>query len=209
LESQFYDKDKVEVTKEDIERILRNARRLARISSDILTVSRIESRSLKLHKESIDLKKLIQDTIADTEPYIGSNQQLDIIFESISASDDVDNNELLIVKADKSTLFEVLSNLLRNAIKFTEKGTIVISLKKQDSEQRYVVVSISDTGKGIDSAIMPRLFQKFVSGSEIGGTGLGLFISKAIIVAHGGKIWAENNKDGKGATFYFTLPLDK
>jgi signal transduction histidine kinase len=202
LESELYDKDRIEVTKGDIELIIRNARRLERLSSDVLTVSRIESRSLKLHKETIDLKEKIQNNIADAKSYIKSDQQLEIVIEPISAND----NKPVIVEADKSKLFEVLSNLLRNAIKFTEKGTITVSFEKQE-EHGCAVVSIRDTGKGIDPDVMPRLFEKFASGSETEGTGLGLFISKAIVEAHGGRIWAENNHDGKGATFTFTLQL--
>src|SRR5207248_5220314 len=105
--------------------------------------------------------------------------------------------------------------LLRNAIKFTKKGdgTISIEVRKTEGEreepmsgQRFVMISIKDTGRGIDPDILPRLFEKFASKS-FQGTGLGLFISKTIVEAHGGKIWAQNNADGKGATFSFTLPI--
>jgi two-component system sensor histidine kinase VicK len=97
----------------------------------------------------------------------------------------------------------VLSNLLRNAVKFTEAGIIQLSVRKDGG---FAIVSIKDSGKGIDPEIMPRLFEKFATKSD-SGTGIGLFISKSIIEAHGGRIWAENNQDGKGATFHFSLPL--
>jgi signal transduction histidine kinase len=120
--------------------------------------------------------------------------------------------EEIIIEADRIRLSQVISNLLDNAIKFTkeEEGTIsVVVEKKKDSNtntnKEVVIVSIKDTGSGIDSDIFPRLFEKFVSKSSK-GTGLGLFISKSIIEDHGGKIWAENNSDGKGATFAFSLP---
>jgi signal transduction histidine kinase len=103
----------------------------------------------------------------------------------------------------------VILNLLNNAIKFTKEGRIVISaaaVQEKNGHNDVVIVSVSDTGQGIDYEILPRLFTKFATKSETGGTGLGLFISKSIIEAHGGKIWAENNAGGKGATFSFSLP---
>jgi len=110
----------------------------------------------------------------------------------------------IVVEADRSRLTQVISNLLSNAIKFTTEGTISISTEKKDDNQ--VIVSVKDTGSGIDHEILPRLFSKF-SAKSFEGTGLGLFISKNIVEAHGGKIWAENNSDGKGATFAFSLPI--
>ncbi|HEY0580200.1 MAG TPA: HAMP domain-containing sensor histidine kinase, partial [Candidatus Nitrosocosmicus sp.] len=113
----------------------------------------------------------------------------------------------LSIFADKNRINQVISNLLSNAIKFTNRGTIDIIIEKQDSENN-VFINIKDTGFGIDSSILPKLFSKFATKSkEGGGTGLGLYISKNIVEAHGGHIWAENNKDGKGATFGFSLPV--
>ena len=114
----------------------------------------------------------------------------------------------IIIEADKGRISQVISNLLSNAIKFTNEGIISVAAEKKDNE---VLVSVKDTGAGIDAEILPRLFTKFATKSEIGGTGLGLFISKSIIEAHGGRILAENNNTivagQKGATFYFTLPM--
>jgi signal transduction histidine kinase len=105
-------------------------------------------------------------------------------------------------------LTQVISNLLSNAIKFTHEGTIVVTTRKDNTyNSNLVIVSVKDTGKGIDPEILPRLFTKFATNSEK-GTGLGLFICKSIVEAHGGKIWAENNKDSKGATFSFSLPIN-
>jgi signal transduction histidine kinase len=120
----------------------------------------------------------------------------------------------IFVQADKGKISQVIHNLLDNAIKFNNVGTIVIStqMKKEDNQKSdfdEVIISVMDTGAGIDPEIFTRLFSKFVSKSETRGTGLGLFISKSIVEAHGGKIWAENNMNGKGATFYFTLPLSR
>ena len=112
----------------------------------------------------------------------------------------------IIVEADKVRI-GVISNLLKNAIHFTNEGTIhIAAAEKMDYNE--VIVSVKDTGLGIDPEIFPRLFTKFATGS-VTGTGLGLFISKSIVEAHGGKIWAQNNPDGIGATFYFSLPLSK
>lgn len=198
LEASLGSSGEAKITKRDVDMIIRNARRLERLSADILTVSRIETQSLQLYKEEFDLEKKIRNVIADIEPYIKNNaRDLQIVFRTA--------DESVIVEADRSKIFEVLSNLIGNAIKFTEQGTITVSVKRQGGQ---AVVSIKDTGIGIDPKVMPRLFEKFVmTGKRAGGTGLGLFISKSIIEAHGGKTWAENNEDGQGATFYFTLPL--
>jgi signal transduction histidine kinase len=105
----------------------------------------------------------------------------------------------------------VTSNLLINAIKFTKQGTITISTETESHSAEHdgrkgVVVAVKDSGTGIDPAILPKLFTKFASSSD-GGTGLGLFISKNIVEAHGGRIWGNNNENGNGATFSFWLPM--
>jgi signal transduction histidine kinase len=186
----------IRMSKLEVEMILRNAKRLAKLTHDILQVSKIESNSLKLQKEQINLQEKIERVIEDVKPFVDQGKQLQIVFEPKV-------NEPVIVKADRTKLFEVLSNLLRNAIKFTSKGTVKIVLEKSDSE---AIVTIQDTGKGIDPEIMPKMFEKFTSKSD-SGTGLGLFISKSIVEAHGGTISGENNPNGIGAKFRFTLPL--
>jgi signal transduction histidine kinase len=103
----------------------------------------------------------------------------------------------------------VISNILNNALKFTKKGegeSIIVTTEKNKDNNKEVIVSVKDSGSGIDPEILPRLFSKFASKSSK-GTGLGLYISKSVIEDHGGKIWAENNADGKGATFSFSLPI--
>ena len=118
------------------------------------------------------------------------------------------NEKLFLIEADKVRISQVISNLLRNALKFTNEGDLInVTIDTKDNGiKREVIVRISDTGSGIDPKIYPKLFTKFASKSDI-GVGLGLFICKSIIEAHGGKIWAENNTDGKGATFSFSLPV--
>jgi signal transduction histidine kinase len=124
--------------------------------------------------------------------------------------DDVSETEAdIYIEADKYKISQVVYNLLNNAIKFTNEGSITVSVKRKDDKvenKKAIVVSVKDTGKGIDSEMLPRLFTRFATKS-FSGTGLGLFVSKHIVDAHDGEIWAENNPDGKGATFSFTLPL--
>ena len=176
--------------------ISRNAKRLQRLTEDILDVTKIESQSLQLQKERFNLNEVIMSVLADYESQIKKINDVEV---------SLIGKGVFFVEADKGRLNQVISNLLDNAIKFTQKGSIVISTQRKDNDNN-VIVSIKDTGIGIDHELMPRLFSKFASKSFV-GTGLGLFISKSIIEAHGGRIWAENNIDGKGAAFTFTLPL--
>jgi signal transduction histidine kinase len=179
-----------------IDIINRNAKRLQRLTEDILDVTKIESQSLKLNKEKFDINKKILNVINDVEKQISDSNKLKILF--------TEPREAIFVNADKWRIYQVIANLLYNAIKFTKEGIISIITEEKDSK---VIVSIKDTGTGIDPEILPRLFSKFATKSDK-GTGLGLFISKSIIEAHGGNIWAENNPDAKGATFAFSLPID-
>jgi two-component system, OmpR family, sensor histidine kinase VicK len=174
--------------------ISRNAKRLQKLTENILDVSRIESQTLNLHKERVNINEKIRNAVKDIESQI-HNPELKIAF--------LESKDPIYVKADKTRLYQVIANLLGNAIKFTKQGSISVSV---DVTANELVISVKDTGEGIHSDILPRLFTKFATRSEV-GTGLGLFISKSIVEAHGGKMWAENNSDGKGATFHFTLPL--
>jgi two-component system sensor histidine kinase VicK len=181
--------------------VIRNAKRLLRLTEDILDVTRIESNSLNLKKEQFNLNEIILNTISDFRNQIQKEHKDNIKLELFSVEDGI------FVEGDKNRLNQVISNLLSNAIKFTkESGTITVRVQKKDNDDD-VIVSVIDTGTGIDPEILPRLFTKFATKSETGGTGLGLFICKSIVEAHGGKIWAKNNADGKGSTFSFTLPM--
>jgi signal transduction histidine kinase len=174
----------------DVAMITRNTKKLNHLIQNLLDHARIENKVFKLNLEEFDLGGLALASIEDSQSFIGdTGPQLMCDPASIT------------IRADRIRLSEVFNNLLSNAIKFTKDGTIRISMKKEGD---MVKVEVKDTGKGIDPDIMPRLFQKFVTRSQ-GGTGLGLYITKNIVEAHGGKIWAENNKDG-GATFTFMLP---
>jgi signal transduction histidine kinase len=185
----------VEIDKETIASIIRNAKRLDRLASDILDVTRIESKSLKLNKEQFDLSDVISTCVQDLREQMGNDgrdRNVRLVYSPRN----------IIVEADKGRITQVILNLLRNAIKFTSEGVISIDAFRRDDQ---IIVSVKDTGPGIDTEILPRLFSKFVTKSDT-GTGLGLFISKSIIDAHKGTIWAENNPDGKGCTFMFSLP---
>jgi two-component system, OmpR family, sensor histidine kinase VicK len=184
--------------------IMRNAKRLQRLADDILDVTKIESKSLNLKKEFFNLNDVITNNIDDIITNVANNGQRDLIKLLYQPCD-------IFIDADKSRITQVISNILDNAIKFSkanvnkegEVGIININTKKIDGQ---AIVSIADTGIGIDPEIMPRIFDKFASKS-FQGTGLGLYICKSIVEAHGGKIWAENNADEKGgATFAFSLP---
>ena len=213
--------------KKAIEAISRNAIRLDKLAKDILDVARIDSNTLTLNKQRFNLNEKIRNVISDTTNQIrntttttthdssindnNNNKNIKIIFEPAETND-------IFVEADKIRIYQVISNLLRNAVKFTkEGGTISITADVNTDvagggveEKRVVVVKIKDSGTGIDPEIMPRLFTKFATRS-LTGTGLGLYISKSIIEAHGGRIWAESDSHGnrRGATFAFCLPLAK
>jgi len=194
--------------------IVRNAKRLQRLTDDILDVTKIESHSLNLNKERFNLIELISNILQDVTSQIekANSGKLKLVFYKPNGDS---GNQGIVIEADKARITQVFLNLLNNAIKFTEEGTISIDVKaaeENNNDDDVIIVSIKDTGDGIDSEIMPRLFTKFASKCSE-GTGLGLYISKSIVEAHGGKIWAENNSDATvekrtmGATFYFSLPV--
>ena len=203
--------------------LMRNAQRLKRLSEDILDVTKIESQSLKLNKELINLNDVILNAIQDSRNQVAKNRgNIKMVYKP-----DLSGHGI-IVEADRNRLNQVIYNLLSNAIKFTEKEGGIVSIRTEKKKTRdnddEVIVSVKDSGPGISSEMFPRLFEKFASKS-FQGTGLGLFISKNIVEAHGGKIWGENNirnenshianhgedieekGGGRGACFYFTLPI--
>ena len=191
-------RSKTEITKDEIDIILRNAKRLERLSSDVLETARIESESLRLNKQFFSLHELISASIRDAKNQI-DDQDITIRYDPKD----------IVIYADKGRISEVVSNILDNAIKFTHKGNITVSAEVQSNDNgTEVIVLIRDEGPGIDKEIVPRLFSKFVTKSDK-GTGLGLYISKSIVDAHGGKIWAKDNEYERGATFGFSLPLNQ
>jgi signal transduction histidine kinase len=203
--------------------VIRNATRLKQLAENILDTTRIESNALRLEREHFELDRLILDVVKGYGNPLDKEKKVKFEFDG--------PNDQCTVNGDKVRIGQVVCNLIDNSIKFVsmdgdgdkemEKGTISIKIektkinKKRDSpindnngirgEDSFVTVSVKDNGKGIDKEIMPKLFTKFASKS-FQGTGLGLYISKSIIEAHGGRIWGENNEDGKGSTFLFSLP---
>jgi two-component system sensor histidine kinase VicK len=216
LEYEFEQGGKKEITlkKEYFERLVRNTNRLERLASEILDVTRIDDQSLRLNKEHFNLNKIVLDAIEDHRRQLEkSNANTKILYEfkkeeeeeKVPRGTDTPNEDIF-VTADKSRINQVIYNLLSNAIKFTREGLVSISVieKRAKNHTNEIILSVKDTGTGIHPEILPRLFSMFATASEI-GTGLGLFISKNIVEAHGGKIWGQNNADGKGSTFVFSL----
>jgi len=196
--------------------IIRNARKLHRLTDDVVDTTRIETNSFRLKKEAFNLKELIQVLVDEYKSQNNNTMKNDIdnhrnIKLSIMPpiTDEAQNADLFLIKADKGRISQVFSNLFSNALKFTKENDIIyVNLEQKNIDSRKdFIVSIKDTGSGIDPEIFPRLFTKFATKSEK-GVGLGLFICKNIVEAHNGKIWAENNVDsGGGSTFAFNLPL--
>jgi two-component system, OmpR family, sensor histidine kinase VicK len=196
-----------------LDTILRNAKRLERLQDDMLDVTRIEGGSMKMEKESFNLNELIFHVLQDFSTQLKDDTRIKLNYRS--------DGDVWVV-ADKNRIIQLTSNLLDNAIRFTKAGRILVQLRKRKNKKiavnNQVIVSIKDEGPGIDASIMPRLFTKFARKSEK-GTGLGLFISKSIIEAHGGEIWAKNNRisrtrsrgegtdGGTGSIFSFSHPV--
>jgi signal transduction histidine kinase len=202
-----------EKREEILQAISRNAERLQRLTNDILDVARIESKALNLNKEQFKINELISNVVKDYKSQIEKQvEKIKLVYNN--EEDRIEKNDL-VLKADRGRIAQVISNLISNAIKFTKErgdeestGTITITTIEK-KETKEVVINVKDTGTGIDPEILSRLFTKFATKSQSGGTGLGLFISKSIIESHGGRIWAENNKDGNiGSTFSFSLPMN-
>lgn len=200
LKSKVIDKEGIKM----VDIISRNASRLQQLSEDILDIARIETQSLKLNKSKFDLNDLIRNIVESHRKQITGNSMVKIQTELTS--------DKLLVQADRGRITQVINNLVNNALRFTTKGTIAIKTETRNiAETNHlnngVTVYVKDTGQGIDPTIFPRLFEKFATNSS-DGTGLGLYISKSIVVAHGGNIWAKNNSNNqRGATFSFNIPI--
>ncbi len=199
---------------EAVQIVYRNSKKLQTLANNILDVTRIESKSLRLDKKRINLNDVILYAVRDIKTQM-LNGKMKIIYEP----------QEIFVEADRDRLTQVVSNLLSNALKFTREGEIrITAVITRGHERDYrvdldrgkntsntgddekVIISIRDSGVGISPEIKPKLFSKFATKS-FDGIGLGLFISKSIVEAHGGRIWAENNAAGEGATFAFSLPI--
>ena len=220
IEYEFEESDKTEITlkKEYFERLIRNTKRLERLASEILDVTKIDDLSLRLNKKYFNLKEIVLDIVQDHRGELeksNGNTKLSYEFEIEEEENEVPTRQNsfsknIFINADKNRIIQVIDNLLTNAIKFTKEGMVSISVTEKEGKKHNdrIIVSVRDNGTGIHPEILQRLFSRFITGSEI-GTGLGLFISKNIVEAHGGSIGGENNTDGKGATFVFSLPSEE
>jgi two-component system, OmpR family, sensor histidine kinase VicK len=202
-----------------INTIIRNTKKLMSLTTNVLDITRIETNSLTLHKEAVDLRVFLLEHMMDYEKHVmndsecGYKRQLNneerynsrLDFSQLNKHDSHDS---FLAEVDRSRVSQVISNLLDNAFKFTSEGEVIeMEIKREEiNYQKYAVIAIKDNGRGIHTEILPKLFTKFATKSEK-GTGLGLFICKNIVEAHGGTIWAKNNDGGNGATFSFSLPL--
>jgi signal transduction histidine kinase len=215
LVGNIYDNSKDEGQKELLEIVMRNAERLKRLTNNVLDVTRIESHSLNLNKEKLNLDTLISEIIKDYMTNKLKQKNVTIVYDCKNKDHSNNNNNFLFVEADKDRLIQVICNLIDNALKYaTSSQLITISIEKKEEgesekkkKEQIVIVSIKDTGEGIPENILSKLFTKLTIGTSSSGTGLGLYICKNIVEAHGGKIWAENNIDGCGVIFRFTLPI--
>ena len=187
-----------------IQSILRNAKRISKLTNDILDVSRIESNSFKLQKQQTNVRKLIDDLVQDFSLKIPHELEVTIKTDFSKLPPDLES-----VLIDKSRIIQVIGNLIDNAINFTERGTITVRVEfVRGDSNNSMRITVIDPGLGIDPEIKDRLFGKFITKSlNARGTGLGLYLSKAIVEAHGGMIGASSNPDGKGSIFSFTLPI--
>ena len=184
------------VSEEYVQAIYRNALRLQKLSNNLLDITRIENDIFSLKIERFDINKIILDTVQEFVTQIqnsGTKTKNSTLFHSTEGS--------LYVWADKDRISQVILNLIDNACKFTQNGKITISTKLEDG---MIVTSVKDNGSGISPQTFPSLFSKFSTSSH-SGTGLGLYLSKAIVDKHGGRIWARNNIEG-GSTFVFEIP---
>ena len=196
--------------------IIKNARKMMNITDDILDLTRIEENILVLNKEKIDLYPYLLDIITEYQSLLhDNNNHMELEIKN--------NNKLILelkdmaeysklkeydkryfeITADRFRLSRILYNLIDNANKFTKFGIIKILVEMWEDKVEFSVIN---TGKAIDKEIFPKLFNKFATKS-FHGTGLGLYLCKNIVEAHGGKIWAKNNENEKGVTFSFNLPL--
>jgi len=201
LEDEIGDKLKNE-QKNILKVISRNVRRLERLIDDVLDISKLEAGTMRFDMEKLDINEVIEDAIQDMGSF-AYKKGLTLRAEF--------NKKLPKINGDRLRLIQVLTNLIENAIKFTNKGEIVISAERDKKNENNIIVKVRDTGIGIKKNDMEKLFKKFSQidtsiGKKYRGTGLGLAICKKIVEEHGGRIWCES-KLNEGSTFYFTLPI--
>ncbi|HEX2406258.1 MAG TPA: HAMP domain-containing sensor histidine kinase, partial [Nitrososphaeraceae archaeon] len=199
----IYSKVKDKEQHELLEIIMRNAYRLKRLTDNVLDVTKIESQSLMLKKGKLNLNVLISEVLKEYVSKEVEQQKIKIVYD-FKPKDDI------IVEADRVRLAQVIRNLIDNALKFSINNQLIfVIVELQKDKEDQVIISVKDTGAGISKEVLPKLFSKFMTSDSSTGTGLGLYICKSIVEAHGGEICGENNLDDRGATFRFKLPIIK
>jgi signal transduction histidine kinase len=195
--------------KEVMQTIFTSIKTMINIVEDYLNVSRIELGTMKYTLNDMDFKDLVQEVANEQKPNIeAKNLKWSVTFDA---------TQTYKIKADPDKFKQVLMNTVDNSIKYTPEGSIALSLEKMvakdgpNAGKSVVRFKVADTGVGIRADVIPKLFQKFsrapkASEANIHGTGLGLFIAKEIMIAHGGRVWAESAGEGKGSQFYVEVP---
>jgi len=188
--------------REGVSRIYDSTNTLVSIVDDYLNVSRIELGTMKYVFDTIDLKLLIQDTVAEIKPNIDRSR---LKFSFVVGEEGKDYR----ITADRDKLKQVIANIIDNSMKYTPSGSIVASLSRDKSTHKFLF-KVKDTGIGIAPEVLPKLFQKWSRAengtkTNIRGTGLGLYVAKQIVEAHSGRMWAESDGEGKGASFIVEL----
>jgi CheY-like chemotaxis protein/nitrogen-specific signal transduction histidine kinase len=181
--------------------MVEECKRLSRLISDVLDLSKIEAGRMHFHMQTVNIRELIQDTLSRLNPMI-TRKKIHIDYENVPTD--------VLLRGDRDKIIQVLENILSNALKFTpEEGAITISLTAEKDEG---ILAVRDTGKGIKKEDIPKVFDRFSQLECIDrhseGTGLGMTISKTIIERLGGRIWIESEV-GRGATVFFTLPREE
>jgi signal transduction histidine kinase len=186
-----------------IDVIFANADKLRKLTSDILDINKIESDKFVYEMEKVDMRDLVAEIVQTTKLHIPEEVKLETPIVTPEMPKE------LVIDGNRVKLSQLMTNLISNSVKFTTKGKIVLRLNAQVKQNRLEIL-VSDTGSGIPTEVMVRLFEKFIpkSAAQVNkqGTGLGLYISKAIVKGHHGEISAVNNSEG-GATFRILLPI--
>ncbi|MFH1366553.1 MAG: ATP-binding protein [Patescibacteria group bacterium] len=186
-----------------LKELLDESQRMIRLINQFLNVSKIEAGKFELTKREVSLENVMAEKIKEITQ-AAEKKNLKLIYNP-------PKKKLPQVYADPDKLSDIILNLIDNAIKYTNKGSVTVSMEHKDSE---IQVSVKDTGVGIKKEDAKELFGKFQRGTGIAriqpdGSGLGLFIAKSVVEGHHGRIWAESAGEGKGSTFFFTIPIKK
>jgi len=198
------DGDLTEYMDNDLRLIQKNGQHLLHLINDVLDMAKIESGRMNLHPETFNIHALLDEVTSITSTL--ASEKNTVLFITEDSERDVE------IYADDTRIRQVMINLVNNAIKFTTNGKIALQVSRLDSAR--ILVSVKDTGLGIPPDHLEAIFEEFSqvdtsSTRKVGGTGLGLPISRRLIEMHGGRLWAESTGiEGEGSTFFVELPLE-